>query len=296
MTDWLPMQPLLRSNADVSLVSLISSAVYTEPVEDPWFQATNISSYQNASAYSANSYMTFLAAASQYQFCSSPDFTTSCGPLRGLEQSPPTLFNGSSNPDFAGFTPFQKATAQRIYRAVESNSGLSPDSSVLDATNYLWNPGVGVAMSSPLSPTQWKTEAFNLHNLTLAGLQRFLVSYPAPPVFDVRPGVSSAQFLQLATEPADLQLCAAQKVHNTAYTSFSVVGLGLVFGFGGVIIIANLVVADAVFAVRRYLKLPEGKSLDWVNGDFLLLEQERTVVCEEKVVFEEKGESSESKA
>jgi hypothetical protein len=94
-----------------------------------------------------------------------------------------------------------------------------------------------------------------------------LVERAAPHVFDIRPNVSSIRFLDNATRPEDVATCKAQKVRNTVYSSFSVLGISITLVFGALIIILSFCIIDVVFWIRRRQDKPSFKELEWITGD-----------------------------
>lgn len=281
-SDFSPIAPLNRSDADVVLLALYNYAMYSQPVTDPWFQGiVNVSNralgISNAGqSYLSNDNVTFLGTTTQYQFCYSSDFAQSCTPLRGFYQNNPYYFNSSYH-NFTGFNLNQRATAGLLTDAISlahySNTVISQGATILNAYQYVWQASGFTRLSSGLPSMQWKTEAFNFHNITLAGLQRVVLERPAPQIFDVRPGVSSLPFIDLQTLPADARLCGAQKIRNPSYTSFSVLGLSLIIGIGGLIIAINFVISDIVFFVRRRFNRSQYKRIDWITGETLHLQR-----------------------
>lgn len=104
----------------------------------------------------------------------------------------------------------------------------------LVASNYLskqeifWSPG--------LSNIQWQIEAANWFSIGLSHMQRlFAANYRAPtePVLRQywRPFPENATQAQM--------FCNSQKVQSQGYMTFSVLGIGLNFGIGGLLLICG---------------------------------------------------------
>jgi hypothetical protein len=83
---WFPIPELNRTDADVTLMFVMSNSIYYDvPNTDPIFSATLVedtlvvTSDQNVTIYTSNSWVTVLGCVEQYQFCN--PLTGNCTPL-----------------------------------------------------------------------------------------------------------------------------------------------------------------------------------------------------------------------
>ena len=274
LTNYYPISDLNLTDADVLLVALYNYAAYTQPVVDPLFESTrNVSGLHygfgnNSQVYLANEPVSILAIHQQYQFCYSSNFSTSCSPLSSMWQSEPAPYRAETQ-NYPGFSLQQRFTAGWIWASAASNEywdtllGQGPTALVAQGYAFVAQ-GSGIASAS-LPDNQWQIEGQHLHNVSLAGLQRTLVTRVAPPIFELRPGQSSLPFLNLINNPRQLLLCSSQKVRNAAYSSFSVLSLSMIVAFGGLIILLDFCIADIVFYVRSRRRKHRTEGVAWVD-------------------------------
>jgi hypothetical protein len=296
-----PIPQLARHDAEVFVLALHKHLAYTHPVSDPWFLAsvgqssTSLHLAGNTTLYPPDSPVSFLAATFQVQFCHSTDFATSCSPLKGLYQTERALAAPSSANfsayGLAAFHDMQLATATLLYTATTfslfSNTVAGLGASVLSAWGQTW--GSNTHMSGGLARTQWQTEAWNFHNLTLAGLQRTLIEHVAPAVVTLQNGRNtSLDYLHQvnASDSTAVALCSTMKMRNAAFSSFSLLGLIIILVVGSVIILTNLVLTDTVRAIANRAAVsssshrsswdptPLSRNLSWLHAGFLHLQRQ----------------------
>ncbi|KAH0558778.1 hypothetical protein GP486_004582 [Trichoglossum hirsutum] len=271
-TQFKPIPPLQRQDADVRLLLLYNHALYTQRVDDPWFLATaNVSNSaagfrtSKGESYLATHPVGVLGLAEQYQWCTSLGPNPVCTPLGGSNMGGVSLDMNEN----------QNATARLIWMAVTSadlgNFVIALGSSILDASGSRWG-NIG-RLSKGLPSDQWVTEAINFHNMTIAGTQHALVEHAAQDDYQIRPSVWSNQFLHRPTTAADLRLCFTQKARNASYPSFSVLGLSIIVVAGSLILVLNLTLADVVFGIQKKLKTPPHKREQWVADELLYLQR-----------------------
>jgi hypothetical protein len=134
---------------------------------------------------------------------------------------------------------------------------------MLLANNYLW--GYFKGLSAPLPDNQWQNEVINMHNTSMALLQRRIVDFASPPNTEVRPSVSSQSNIVSPNTAASRALCSQIKVRTDAYMSFSVLGIFLLIGLAILIVAVNLSLADMVDSARRRWGVEMFKSWEWVE-------------------------------
>jgi len=144
-----------------------------------------------------------------------------------------------------GMTPTQQATAMMIQDAAlactvwnlvdELGPAALIASSYISRQELFWSP--------VLSPIQWQIEAVNWFATNLAHLQRLFISnYRTPSVQLLRDN-----WIPFRSDDDIVQgFCNSQKVRNSSYTSFSVLGLAINFGVGGLLLLASVLVPYVV--------------------------------------------------
>jgi hypothetical protein len=104
--------------------------------------------------------------------------------------------------------------------------------------------------SAGLRDNQWQLEAQNLHNLTIASLQRMVLEFASPLILTLKNGKTSVDYLYLDTQQDTL--CGVINMRNGAYASFSVLGLSITIAL---IIVANFVLSNVSLNARGMPKL-----------------------------------------
>jgi len=138
-------------------------------------------------------------------------------------------------------------------------------SSYISRQELFWSP--------VLSPIQWQIEAANWFATNLAHLQRLFISnYRTPSVQLLRDN-----WIPFRTDDDIVQrFCNSQKVRNTAYTSFSVLGLAIDFGVGGLLLLASVLVPYVVPKLQARRGQKGGRSLardQWMMNSALQLQR-----------------------
>jgi len=146
---------------------------------------------------------------------------------------------------------------------------------VLLANNYLW--GYFKGLSAPLPENQWQTEVINMHNTSMALLQRRIVDFASPPNMEVRPNVSSSSNIVSPNTTASQELCSQIKIRTSAYMSFSVLGLFLLIALAILVVAINLSLTGLVDSARRRLGANMYKSWEWVETSPMQLQR---MACE----------------
>ncbi|KAL1607977.1 hypothetical protein SLS60_002916 [Paraconiothyrium brasiliense] len=236
-SDFTPISDFERDDADVTLMSIFSKAKYTNVVEDPLFNAHNNSWTIGSNAKNFSTPTTDLAVlgcTEQYQFCNTAN--SKCTKLTGLYAALRTVENGDLQ-----LSPQQAATFRIVWKAAWSMvlqwATTILDNSLLLAQDFVFT--MKSTTSSPLPDNQWIQEAHNLHNLSLAVLQRRVNEFASPENFDIRPGLNSLQQINITSDPHELNICQRQKIHSTAHVSVSVLGMCIILGIGSILILLD---------------------------------------------------------
>lgn len=236
-SDFVPIADFHRDDADVTLISIFSKAKYTDVVDDPLYNAHNNSwkigtNSKNFSTPTTD--LSVLGCTEQYQFCNSAN--SKCTNLTGLYAALHTVESGDLQ-----LSPQQAATFRIVWKAgwsmVLQWATTILDNSLLLAQDFIFT--MKSTTSSPLPDDQWIQEAHNLHNLSLAVLQRRINEFASPENFDIRPGLNSLKQINTPTDPHELEICQHQKVRSNAHVSVSVLGMCIILGVGSILILLD---------------------------------------------------------
>ena len=173
--------------------------------------------------------LSVMGCIEQYQICN-PNLaaTSMCTELSRLEQ----VKNQSSTHDL-GFNPHQVHLAQHLIKLLSLSTldGIisSMGSSALVAMKY---ESSSTSISSPLPDNQWKIEVTNWHHMMQTALQQHVIDFAAGPA-DPHWG---QYILKPSFTGAGHDLCSAQKMRDTSFMSFSILGLTIIFIIGGLLI------------------------------------------------------------
>jgi hypothetical protein len=296
-----PIPEIDVEDGDMTMLFLSNQALYTDEVTDSWFSATSQNETrgiglrtQDHNGWHPDHVVSALGCVERYQFCNG----ASCTPLSGLYTTNPNEDNGLNlNPVQAAVfnTVWQAAWALKIGFAVVL---LGED--ILQAQRFV--QAAGRSASSPVYSDQWQREVENIHNLSLAALQRRVVEFAAPPNVTTQPGVSSHQFLAQPELNSTLgQICRSIKIRSTGHISFSTLGLAIILIIGVLVIVLNASMEPFVFWLRsRKEETVQYKTCEWKEGHVLELqraafEKQRVThwaeTSREKLVTPDYGES-----
>lgn len=121
-------------------------------------------------------------------------------------------------------------------------------SSYVSQQETFWSPA--------LPNNQWQIEVANWFAIGLAHTQRlFIGNYRKPSTKALQNHWQA--FPSNATD--ENTFCSSQKVHSSSYTTFSVVGLGLNFGIGGIILILGYLLPFMIPKLQRRQAEKKGK-------------------------------------
>lgn len=187
--------------------------------------------------------MSALGCVERYQFCANGH----CTALSGLY----TQAAGSVATQSLKLTPRQKAVHAVLWKAGWAARVYFPalflEDRFLLARRFMHVPEK--AYSAPVNPDQWVLEVSNLHNLSMATLQRRIVEFARPPEVFVRTGVTTHQFI-VPPAPEEETICHNVKIRNLAYTSLTLASLLLVVFAGGLVIAVGWFLPSLVFWAR----------------------------------------------
>lgn len=293
---------LTLEDADTSLFFLSANSIlFSSLTDDPWYSAhqlsavitgTSVAGSGEFKAYNADSAAVAVGCTSQYQACNPNKPTdTGCSPYLGQQQL--SLWSNTSDAKALWGNNAQKElfmTAHEMLSNQITNLQGVPTVGSLTSLNSM-NGGV-----QPALPTnQWQLEFENWFNIYLTSLQGAFINQANGP----QGGPDFEQFLWRPAKGVDEEadsfdiMCKnqvdlhphskglsileltmrCQKIISTNYTSFSTLGLVLVFTIGGLFIILSFCLEPLVFWVVRKWKLGYSYALfEWSMNETLQLQ------------------------
>ncbi|KAK4926787.1 hypothetical protein LTR66_016325 [Elasticomyces elasticus] len=133
----------------------------------------------------------------------------------------------------------------------------------LRATDTLFNLD-----QAPLPNNQWHIETSSWFNAGLAQLQAKIQEYATGPS-NIVPGSYNWQ----PNDPVSKAMCYSQLINDTTSMSFSVLGMGILFGLGGLIIC----LAMCIDTIVGWIQMKTGRGLhgrmEWLMNDRLQMQR-----------------------
>jgi len=265
-----PIADFRRTDADVIMIFIRSAVLYTAYIPDPVFNATRqisgpgVTGPKWASAVDIG----VIGCTEEYQFCNGDNCTTTSGLHLFNEDSVQTLgYNGAQMATF-------KLLWTVLYTAKLRHLGHMLGADSLSAVEKLYTAILagGQRLSSALSSHQWQIEVENMHNISMAVVQRSPLAHAAHTDLGGNSVETESYFIH-ETDPEGRHLCASQKIKTTAYTSFSVLGLALIISFGSVILFVNAILADVVGWIQKRTGRGMLRRQQWIESEVLQLQR-----------------------
>jgi hypothetical protein len=267
-------------SADITLFFLSAEGLfYTSEIDDPWYSAhhigkTAISTDSLTSGpkskpvpfYAQDETVSVMACTSQYQICN-PNADTKdgqqCSPLGGMTD----LLNGF-DVLWGNETEERKELMKWVYFVF--NQGFLSIKAVVDiagqsalAASY----GLGWSINGPLPSTQWEDEVLLWHSASTASIQALFVDFANGP--SLLPAAISAP----PTTPQGHAFCTNQRIMSTRYSSFSILGVGIIFALGGALIVLDLVLESVLDWAQRSNPRSDYARLEWKSNATLQLQR-----------------------
>lgn len=237
-----PDPRVANNETSVTLIFLANRAIYPQPVEDPWFNAMTAltpnsttgtgRNEQNETFYYSSEPGSVLGCVNDLVLCN-PNIAGSDGCVDWTDFAEMNVGISTTTLDCLKLNEHQQELAQALatllYNSEYWNILDALGTSALTASNFLY--GFGSVLSLPLGPTQWIAELQRLQAASMSILQRDAFTSVAGP---------SDRRLTIYLTGSSSWTCGIQKFKSTAYMTFSVLGLGLIFGIGGLILLLGI--------------------------------------------------------
>ncbi|KUJ09083.1 uncharacterized protein LY89DRAFT_788489 [Mollisia scopiformis] len=210
-----------------------------------------------------------LGCTQQFQFCN-PNLSdgTGCTPLLGFYSNfaNPNVTNGlwKTAAQDTSFTYFTSVIGVFGFASTNIDDVVAS----LGISALLARNSLGVGIQGPLPNNQWELEVEHWMQASLSLLQRTLLEQAAGPFTeDVYPWLAKPQDAQ------DQAQCRRQMIRSTDYTSFSILGLTLLFALGGIIIILSLILEPLVNCIQGRRGINLYKRMEWATNETLQLQR-----------------------
>ncbi|KAI1734566.1 hypothetical protein F4680DRAFT_453841 [Xylaria scruposa] len=287
-SDFEPIKPLFRDDADTYIIFLLGNGVqYTLPAADAWYQVAATPSRGSSvstdtvspnTVYLPSQPASPLACADQYQFCNTalPE-DRRCGPLASLvdaisEAAP--LF-GTQYFDYFTSGPGAgnaKTESEARFNYFASRFGTRTSINILltqlGSMGLISQRNLLGGLQGPLAPNQWQLDISHLWNISMALQQIALVDMAYGPT---DPG--TLQTWINFTSPALQEICDSQKIHSTAYGSFSIFGLFLTLLLGFLVTLISYLLEPVSSYLCKKRGYDEYAHLEWTTNATLQLQR-----------------------
>ncbi|KAF2271752.1 uncharacterized protein EI97DRAFT_427646 [Westerdykella ornata] len=249
-----PIPQLNHTDADVMLFFLSSPGItFMEPVDDPWFSAHrqgpregNVMHNRTRPTYLQDEPARVLGCTFRMQYCN-PNIPEGdegrCTPLAGYVD------------DRFDITSLYKDSQQKAkFRwAIDVfQLGFFSISGIVDSMGVsalVARQGLAANSQGPLPNNQWQREVQHWVGASLASIQGSFVEMANGP-----PGPQYERFRKAPENSTQETVCQNMKIITTKYSSFSVLGMGLILGFGTIIMFLDVAlepIVDAIHARRH---------------------------------------------
>jgi hypothetical protein len=243
----------VRSDADVNFFFLAPNDIsFVGPSDDPFFP-THSSPYTitpGTTLYRPDVWSSVLGCTDQYEICNpvAQKDRAVCTPLVGL----PSLHDESLK---LNLSAAQASTVGVLLWALKE-TGLSSSIAGRGAAALKAQGTVYSNRQGQLPNNQWTIEAAGWFDTALAKLQFAIVEFAQGPS-------AADQALMSLPLPANSATCNV-KVRSSAYTNFSVLGIGIIFGVGGFLLVLSWVVDILVGKVQELTGRGKERKVQWM--------------------------------
>ncbi|KAI0521205.1 hypothetical protein F5B22DRAFT_643933 [Xylaria bambusicola] len=281
-SDYMPIDALIRADADIHLVFLAGNGVvFSEHTDDAWYNVSATTTEvpivlagepDTEQVYFPNAPASPLGCASQHQFCIT-DHPDSCGPLASLRDAiagAAPLFD-TTYAEIANNTATSEKAARFTYFA---NPFFAVDRDVsgilgqLGSRALLSQQNMFAGFQGPLASNQWQLDVSHWWDISMAVAQSIYI--------DSAYGLSDPVLEQSRknyTESYFNNVCHNQKIKSTAYTSLSIFGLVFTYLVGFLLALVSYLVEPVSAWLHKRRSYGQYKHLEWTTNATLQLQR-----------------------
>ncbi|KAF2970833.1 hypothetical protein GQX73_g2781 [Xylaria multiplex] len=282
-SNFMPINSLFRPDADTHLTFLSGNGVlYLEPTTDDWYrlaktptdilwlgadQETTIPVYLPLEPASP------MGCTDQYQFCNTAIEGDKCGPLSSLRDAvagAAPIFN-TSYAEFSAYNAESKpGTLLAYFGNVFFTFDITVDSILghLGANGLLSQRKMNGGIQGPIESNQWQLDYIHLWSISLAATQMAFI--------DTAVGPTDQDLFELWTNytaPQTNKLCNSQKIRSTAYGSFSLFGLFIIFCLGFLLVITSYILEPVSELLCKKKGYKVYAHMEWTTNAALQLQR-----------------------
>ncbi|KAI0439426.1 hypothetical protein F4803DRAFT_564555 [Xylaria telfairii] len=285
-SDFIPIGPIFRNNADINIVFLSGNGVlFTAPSSDQWYRVSPTKSdfnlYKGNTSDTSPSFQAYLplepgsplGCAQQFQFCRKDN--QHCGPLASFYDATAgaaPFFNTTVDESMHGVA---NTTAAAHFAYLTNAIGVNSFGSVYNVISQLGpaslasqSTKIGV-FQGPLPSNQWQLDVIRWSDIYMATLQ---AGFLRTAYFN--PADSSLLGMRTNfTSPELLKLCNNQKIRSTEYGSFNLFALLFTFVVGFLIIITSYLLEPISNLLYNRWGYKKYAHLEWSTNATLQLQR-----------------------
>lgn len=280
-----PIPQLQSSEADTSLIMLMTNSLYRSPVTDPWFTAqlavndTNtVCRGHSLTVYTRETPLTTIGCTQQWQICNtdSPatDDASQCTPLQGVYQLADTF--GDPSKLAAAYNPQQVATVNRILNTAESSTFYYLIFALAQTT------GPPIKARSLITGTLGLSVPDNQWQIETEYWMQGLLAYIQQSSIDSSTGqfACDTKYINRTTPASDAtgsayRLCQNQIIHSTTYRNFNFFALLVCVILCAIVTILGLTIEDIIGYIRQQrlenIDYQGKKDMWFINSDLEML-------------------------